>query len=57
MKIVNNYKYLGIYLTARFKFTPILDNVADRDRKGIAAILKRIWSIREHSPDIVFQDV
>ena len=52
-KIVNN---LGIYLTTRrITFTLILDHLADRARKGMSAIVKLLWSIGGHSPDIVFK--
>ena len=54
LEIVNKYKYLGIYLTKRLTFSPTLDDLANRARKGMLAIVKLLWSIGEHSPDIFF---
>ena len=46
------YKYLGVYFTTRFTFSPTLNDLADRARKGMLAIMKLLWSIGEHSPEI-----
>ena len=55
LEIVNKYKYLGIYLTTRLTFSPTLDDLASRARKGMLAIVKLVWSIGEHSPAIFFK--
>ncbi|WP_419588314.1 hypothetical protein, partial [Thiolapillus sp.] len=55
LEIVNKYKYLGIYLTTRLTFSPTLDDLASRARKGMLAIVKLLWSIGEHSPEIFFK--
>ena len=55
LEIVNKYKYLGMYLTTRLTFSPTLDDLANRARKGMLAIVKVLWSIGEHSPEIVFK--
>ena len=40
--------------TARLTFSPTLNDLADRARKGMLAIMKLLWSIGEHSPEIFF---
>ena len=52
---VNMYKYLGVIFTSRLTFQPALSDLADRGRKGVTAILKLLWSIGEHSPQIFFK--
>ena len=55
LEVVNMYKYLGVYLTTRFTFSPTLNDLADRARKGPLAIMKLLWSTGEHSPDTFFK--
>ena len=55
LEIINTYKYLGIYLTTRLTFSPTLDDLASRARKGMLAIVKLLWSVDEHSPEIFFK--
>ena len=52
LEIVNKYKYLGIYLTTRLTFSPTLDDLASRARKGMLTIAKLLWSTGEHLPEI-----
>ena len=54
LEVVDVYKYLGVYFTTRFTFSPTLNDLADRARKGMLAIIKLLWSIGEHSPEIFF---
>ena len=49
------YKYLGVCFTTRLTFSTILNDLADRARKGMLAIMKLVWSIGEHSPEIFFK--
>ena len=46
------YKYLGVYFTTRLTFSPTLNDLADRARKGMLAIMKLVWSFGEHSPEL-----
>ena len=55
LEVVNMYKYLGVYFTIMFILSPALNDLADRARKGMLAIMKLLWSIGEHSPDIFFK--
>jgi hypothetical protein len=55
LKIVNSYKYLGIVLTTRLSFSSTLEDLASRARKGVVAIIKTLWSIGEHSPQVFFK--
>ena len=55
LEVVNMYKYLGVYFTTRLTFSPTLNDLADRARKGMLAIMKLLWSIGEHSPEIFFK--
>ena len=55
LEVVNMYKYLGVYFTTRLTFSPTLNDLADRARKGMLAIMKLLWSIGEHSPETFFK--
>ena len=55
LEVVNMYKYLGVYFTTRHTFSPTLNDLAYRARKGMLAIMKLLWSIGEHSPEIFFK--
>ena len=55
LEVVNMYKYLGVYFTTRLTFSPTLNDLADQARKGMLAIMKLLWSIGEHSPEIFFK--
>ena len=54
LEVVNMYKYLGFYFTTRLTFSPTLNDLADRARKGMLAIMKLLWSTGEHSPEFLF---
>ena len=49
-EVVNMYKYLEAYFTTRLTFSPTLNDLADRARKGMLAIMKLLRSIGDHSP-------
>ena len=51
-EVVNIYRYLGVYFTTRLTFSPTLNDLADRARKGMLAIMKLLWFIGEYSPEI-----
>ena len=55
LKVVNVYKYLGIYFSTRISFTATFEDLASRARKGVVAIIRTLWSIGEHSPSIFFK--
>lgn len=55
LKVVNSYKYLGIFLSTRNRFSATLEDLAKRAKKGVVAILRTLWSIGEHSPVIFFK--
>jgi hypothetical protein len=55
LKVVNAYKYLGIFLSTRISFTATLEDLASRARKGVVAIIRTLWLIGEHSPHIFFK--
>jgi hypothetical protein len=55
MKIVNAYKYLGIYLSTRLSFSHSLNDMAGRAKKGIIGILKLLWSLGDKSPTLFFK--
>jgi len=52
LEVINMYKYLGVYFTTRLTFSPTLNDLADRAGKGMLAIMKLLWSIGEHLPEI-----
>jgi len=55
LEVVSMYKYLGVTLTTRLSFQPTMRDLAERGRKGCAAIIKMLWSIGEFSPNIFFK--
>ena len=55
LKIVNVYKYLGIYLSTRLSFSHALNDMSQRAKKGVICIFKLLWSIGERSPSIFFE--
>ena len=55
MTVVNQYKYLGIYLSTRLTFSHALNDMAQRAKKGVVGIFKLLWSLGERSPSIFFK--
>ena len=55
LKIVNVYKYLGMYLFTRLSFSHALNDMSQRANKGVICIFKSLWSIRERPPLIFFK--
>ena len=54
LEVVNMYKNLGVYFTTRLTFSPTLNDLADRARKGMLGIMKLSWSVGVHSLEIFF---
>ena len=50
MTVVNQYKYLGIYLSTRLTFPHALNDMAQRAKKGGVGIFKLLWSLDERFP-------
>ena len=44
-EVVNMYKYLGVYFTTWLTFSPTLNDLADRTRKGMLAIMKLFQNV------------
>ena len=55
MTVVNQYKYLGIYLSTRLTFSHALNDMAQCAKKGVVGIFKLLWSLGERSPSIFFK--
>ena len=55
LKVVNMYKYLGIYLSTRLSFVYTMSDLAERAKKGTVAIIRMLWSIGEYSPATFFK--
>ena len=55
MTVVNQYKYLGIYLSTRLTFSHALNDTAQRAKKGVVGIFKLLWSLGERSSSIFFK--
>ena len=55
MTVVNQYKYLGIYLSTRLTFSHGLNDMAQRAKKGGVGIFKLLSSLGERSPSIFFK--
>ena len=55
LKVVNMYKYLGIYLSTKLPFSYTSNDLEDRAKKCISAIVKLLWSVCEHSPSVVYK--
>ena len=47
MPVVNQYKYLGIYLSTRLTVSHALNNMAQRAKKGVVGIFKLLRSLGE----------
>ena len=47
VEIVNMYKYLGIYFSARLSFSHALHDMSQRAKKGVICIFKLLWSLGE----------
>ena len=48
LKIVNAFRYLGIFLSTRLSFTYTFEDLACKAKKGVIAILRTLWSIGDH---------
>jgi exonuclease III len=55
MRTVNMYKYLGIFMSTKLSFQHAFKDLAERARKGVAAIMKFLWTVGEFSPKIFFK--
>ena len=54
MTVVNQYKYLCIYLSTRLTLSHAL-NMAQRAKKGVVGIFKLLWSSGKRFPSIFFK--
>ena len=55
MKIVNSYKYLGLFLTTRMSFSTSFTNVASKARAGVIQLFKTLWKLGDFSTDLFFK--
>ena len=55
MTVVNQYKYLGIYLSTRLIVSHAWNDMAQRAKKSVVGIFKLLWSLGERSPSIFFK--
>ena len=55
IKIVNVYKYLGVFLSTRLSFSYALNDMTKRAKKGIVAIFKLLWTLGDRSPKLFFK--
>ena len=55
LQVVNSYKYLGVILSTRLSFTSTFEDLAAKAKKGVVAILRTLWSIGDHTPQIFFK--
>ena len=55
MTVVNQYKYLGIYLSTRLTVSHVLNDMAQRAKKGVVGIFKLLRYLGERSPSIFFK--
>ena len=54
VKVVNAYKYLGVWFSTRFSFSHSLESQKAKAKAGIAEILKILWKLGDVSPNIFF---
>ena len=52
VKVVNAYKYLGVWFSTRFSFSHSLESQKAKAKAGIAEILKIVWKLGDVSPNI-----
>ena len=54
VKVVNAYKYLGVWFSTRFSFSHSLESQKAKAKAGIAEILKILWKLGDVSPNSFF---
>ena len=54
MTVVNQYKYLVIYLSTRLTVSHAWNDMAQRAKKSVVGIFKLLWSLGERSPSMLF---
>ena len=52
MKVVNSYKYLGVWFTTRLSFSLAMKEQTAKAKKGIVEILKTLWKLGEITPSV-----
>ena len=52
VKIVNAYKYLGVWLSTRLSFSYSLGNQTAKAKAGIVEILTTLWKLGDVTPSI-----
>ena len=55
LQVVNFYKYLGVILSTRLSFTSTFEDLAAKAKKGVITILRTLWSIGDHPPQVFFK--
>ena len=54
VKVVNAYKYLGVWFSTRLSFSHSLESQKAKAKAGIVEILKTLWKLGDVSPHILF---
>ena len=55
VKVVNAYKYLGVWFSTRRSFSHSLESQKAKAKAGIAEILNTLWKLGDVSPNIFFE--
>ena len=54
VKVVNAYKYLGVWFSTRLSFSHSLESQTAKAKARIVEILKTLWKFGDVSPNILF---
>jgi len=55
LQIVHQYKYLGVIFSSGLSFSYAFEDMVLRAKKGIIGILRLLWKIGDHSPELFFK--
>ena len=55
VKVVNAYKYLGVWFSTRLSFSHSLESQKAKAKAGIVEILKTLWKLGDVSPNIFYK--
>ena len=54
VKVVNAYKYLGVWFSTRLSFSHSLESQKAKAKAGIVEIFKTVWKLGDVSPNFFF---
>ena len=49
MKVVNSYKYLGIFFTTKVSLSYACEDLISRGKKAVVDVMKKVYKLENHS--------